>query len=145
MPLTRNYTFMSRQTQMPGRTTIMIGEMRDPRAREGDDDVYDDGCLRIEHHNYYVVCKGQRMTFTRAEFLLLSRLTLNLERVVESEELWRHAWGEAKPYNSQSLHVHMYRLRSKFEPFGIHIVNMAHVGYRITFAGCCAEQPAGSE
>jgi DNA-binding response OmpR family regulator len=122
---------------MQPRITPTANGMGSFRAVEGEGDVYDDGCLRVEHDNYYAVCKGRRMTFTRIEFLLLSCLTRNPERVVESEELWRHAWGGGKPYNSRSLHVHMYRLRGKFEPFGVRIENMAHVGYRISLAECC--------
>ena len=122
---------MSHQTQMPEHTTRNAAEMHSSHAGEVDDEVYDDGFLRVEHSNYYVVCKGRRMAFTRAEFLLLSRLARNPERVVESEQLWRYAWNDSKSYNSQSLHVHMYRLRKKFEPFGIRIENLTNVGYRI--------------
>ena len=111
-----------------------------PRRRSGAgraENVYDDGCLRVEHDSYYVVCKGSRVTFTRAEFLLLSRLTLNAERVVEAGELWRHVWGESKPYNAESLHVHMYRVRRPLEPFGIRVESLVNVGYRLSLAACC--------
>ena len=100
---------------------------------EGDADrgVYDDGHLRVEHDNYYVACEGQPLRFRRAEFLLLSRLARNTGRVVRAEELWRHAWGDGKPYNPESLHVHVYRLRSKLAPFGVRIETMVNVGYRL--------------
>lgn len=94
-------------------------------------DVYDDGRLRVEHDNYYVSCEGQALKFRRAEFLLLSRLALNASRVVRAEELWRHAWGGGKPYNAESLHVHVYRLRNKLAPFGVQIETMVNVGYRL--------------
>ena len=94
-------------------------------------DVYDDGRLRVEHDNYYVSCEGQPLRFRRAEFLLLSRLARNATRIVKAEELWRHAWGGAKPYNAESLHVHVYRLRSKLAPFGVQIETMVNVGYRL--------------
>ncbi|HEX8354138.1 MAG TPA: helix-turn-helix domain-containing protein [Pyrinomonadaceae bacterium] len=101
-------------------------------------DVYDDGHLRVEHDNYYVACGGEVLKFRRAEFLLLSRLALNMGRIVRAEELWRHAWDEGKPYNAESLHVHVYRLRSKLLPFGVRIETMVNVGYRLIPA---AEQP----
>lgn len=94
-------------------------------------DVYDDGHLRVEHDNYYVACGGVALRLRRAEFLLLSRLALNTGRVVRAEELWRHAWGGAKPYNPESLHVHVYRLRGKLAPFGVRIETMVCVGYRL--------------
>jgi DNA-binding response OmpR family regulator len=101
---------------------------RSPRA-EGD--AYDDGHLRVEHDNYYVSCAGEGLKFRRAEFLVLSRLARNATRVVKAEELWRHGWGDGKPYNAESLHVHVYRLRSKLAPFGVRIETMVNVGYRL--------------
>ncbi|HZT58429.1 MAG TPA: helix-turn-helix domain-containing protein [Pyrinomonadaceae bacterium] len=94
-------------------------------------DVYDDGRLRVEHENYYVSCGGESLKFPRTEFLLLSRLARNAERVVRAEELWRHAWGDSKPYNAESLHVHIYRLRGKLAPHRIQIETMVNVGYRL--------------
>jgi two-component system response regulator TctD len=93
--------------------------------------VYDDGHLRVEHDNYYVACAGEALRFRRAEFLLLSRLALGTGRIVKAEELWRHAWGEGRPYNAESLHVHVYRLRGKLAPFGVRIETLARVGYRL--------------
>ena len=102
--------------------------------------VYDDGHLRVEHDNYYVSCDGQPLRFRRAEFLLLSRLARNTGRVVKAEELWRHAWGDSKPYNAESLHVHVYRLRSKLAPFGVRIETMVNVGYRLVPAAEAQER-----
>lgn len=101
-------------------------------------DVYDDGRLIVEHDNYYVSCDGQALGFRRAEFLLLSRLAQNAGRVVKAEELWQYVWGESKPYNAESLHVHVYRVRNKLAPFGVQIETMVNVGYRLLPA---AEMP----
>ncbi|HEX8558161.1 MAG TPA: helix-turn-helix domain-containing protein [Pyrinomonadaceae bacterium] len=93
--------------------------------------AYDDGHLRVEHDNYYVSCAGGALKFRRAEFLLLSRLARDAARVVRAQELWRHARGDAEPYNAESLHVHVYRLRGKLAPFGVRIETMVNVGYRL--------------
>src|ERR1041385_8996627 len=93
-------------------------------------DAYDDGRLRVEHENYYAACGGVALRLPRTEFLLLSRLARNAERVVKTDELWRYAWGGGKPYNAESLHVHIYRLRSRLAPFGVQIETMVRVGYR---------------
>jgi DNA-binding response OmpR family regulator len=106
--------------------------------QEAPANVYDDGHLRVEHDNYYVACGGEALKFRRAEFLLLSRLALNTGRVVRAEDLWRHVWGGGKPYNAESLHVHVYRLRSKLAPFGVRVETMVNVGYRLVPA---AERP----
>jgi DNA-binding response OmpR family regulator len=94
-------------------------------------EVYDDGCLRVEYEDYYVACEGQALRFRRAEFLLLSRLAQSVGRVVRAEELWQYVWGESKPYNAESLHVHVYRVRNKLSPFGVRIETMVNVGYRL--------------
>lgn len=104
---------------------------RTTRAEGDADSAYDDGHLRVEHDNYYVACGGETLSFRRAEFLLLSRLARNATRIVRAEELWRYAWGDGKPYNAESLHVHVYRLRSKLAPFGVRIETMVNVGYRL--------------
>jgi two-component system alkaline phosphatase synthesis response regulator PhoP len=105
-------------------------------------DVYDDGNLRVEHDNYYVACEGRSLRLPRCEFLLLSRMVGNAGRVVRAEDLWRYAWGESKPYNADSLHVHIYRLRNKLTPFRIKIETMINVGYRlIPFERDCARTP----
>lgn len=95
------------------------------------EDVYDDGYLRIEHPHYYVACAGQSIDLSRTEFLLISRLARSIERVVTGEELWRCAWAETKPFNSDSLHVYIYRLRNKLLPYRIRIETLVHVGYRL--------------
>ena len=94
-------------------------------------EVFDDGYLRVEHNNYYVAVGGHALKFPRAEFLFLSRLARNPERVVSAEELWQYVWGGSKPLNVESLHVNIYRLRSKLEPFGLKIETMIGVGYRL--------------
>jgi DNA-binding response OmpR family regulator len=93
--------------------------------------AYDDGRLRVEHDNYYVSYDGQVVKFPRTEFLLLSRLAMNAGRVVEATKLWRHAWGNSKPYNGESLHVHVYRLRIKLAPYNVRIETMVNVGYSL--------------
>ena len=101
------------------------------RVQDADEVAYDDGHLRVEYDNYYVSCGGQTLRFPRTEFLLLSRLARSMARIVRAEELWHHAWGGSKPYNSESLHVHIYRLRNKLAPHRIHIETMVNVGYRL--------------
>ena len=94
-------------------------------------DVYDDGYLRVEHANYYVACAGETIKLSRKEFLLVSRLAQKIERIVPAEELWQHAWGARSSLNTESLHVHIYRLRRRLAPFGLKIETMVNVGYRL--------------
>jgi DNA-binding response OmpR family regulator len=112
----------------------MLGEKTtpDPRSENQDvDDVYDDGYLRVEHQNYYLTCAGHSLYLPRTEFLLISRLVRSIERAVSAEDLWRSAWGDSKPLNSESLHVYIYRLRHKLVPYQVQIDTVVNVGYRL--------------
>lgn len=107
-------------------------ELGDGLGRAQEEDVYDDGYLRVEHDNYYVSCGGTLLQLPRKEFLILSRLARNPDRIVASEEIWLGAWGAGAPLNAESLHVHIYRLRRRFAPFDINIETMVNVGYRLS-------------
>lgn len=94
-------------------------------------DVYDDGYLRVEHKNYYLACGGESIRLPRTEFLIISRLVRSVERAVSAQDLWEYAWGSHKPLNSESLHVYIYRLRSKLLPYKLRIDTLVNVGYRL--------------
>ena len=104
----------------------------------GPTDVYDDGCLRVEYPNYFVACKGRYLDLKKTEFLLVSRLVRNIERIVTFQDLWEHAWPAGKPLNLASLHVYMYKVRRKVTGFGLRIDNMINVGYSLGHGECCA-------
>ena len=95
------------------------------------DDAYDNGYLRVEHKNYYVACGGRPLKLPRTEFLIFSRLVRSPDRIVTAQELWTAVWNSNKPLNSESLHVYIYRLRSKLAEFGLEIETMVNVGYRL--------------
>ncbi|HEY0323185.1 MAG TPA: winged helix-turn-helix domain-containing protein [Pyrinomonadaceae bacterium] len=100
-------------------------------ALNADENIYDDGHLRVEHDNYYVACDGYSLRLPLKEFLILSRLTLHPGRVVPSEEIWRYAWGGDEKPNTQTIHVQIYRLRRKLAHFGLKIIAMINVGYSL--------------
>lgn len=53
---------------------------------------------------------------TNREFELLSHLAANAGRVVSRESLFERSWGFDMEFSSNSLDVHVYRLRKKIEP-----------------------------
>ena len=99
-----------------------------------EEDIYDDGYLRVEHKSYYVAVSGQPIKLPRTEFLIFSRLARTPQRIVTAEDLWQYAWGSEKPLNSESLHVFMYRLRGKLVPYSLQIETMINVGYRLVLS-----------
>src|SRR5262245_2216021 len=89
-----------------------------------DQAVYDDGYLRIEHANYYIAFDGKSILLPRKEFLIISRLARNPGRIVSFDAIWRHAWGEARSFNSGTMRVYIHRLRQKLEPFKLRILSL---------------------
>jgi DNA-binding response OmpR family regulator len=92
-------------------------------------DVFDDGFLRIEHNSYYVSCNGASIFLPRKEFLILSRLARNVNRIVPTQVLWEFVWGDHGPCNAATLRVYIYHLRKKLLPFGLSVKTLISVGY----------------
>jgi two-component system, OmpR family, response regulator TrcR len=105
--------------------------LTEPEGPNLPDEIYDDGFLRVEHKNYYVACGGIPVKLPRTEFLIFSRLARTPNRIVQANDLWASVWGADKPLNSESLHVYIYRLRTKLAAFGLQIDTMVNVGYRL--------------
>ena len=101
-------------------------------VRAAEDDVYDDGYLRVEHANYFIDCGGRLLKLSLKEFLIFSRLVRKIGRFVPAEEIWRYAWGERAAFNAQSLHVHIYRLRQRLYASALRIETKVNVGYCLT-------------
>lgn len=104
----------------------------DNQTAVAEEEVYDDGYLRIEHDNYYLACGGQQLSLSRKEFLIVSRLARKADRIVTSEDIWRYAWGNDSQFNAKSLRVHIHRLRNILMPLGLRIESMVGVGYRLS-------------
>jgi DNA-binding response OmpR family regulator len=122
------------------RPSLKLSDKRMQSLRN-DDEVYDDGYLRVEHKNYFVTCKGGFVPLSRTEFLLFSRMARSMDRVVRTVDLWERVWGRQKPLNPESLHVTVCRLRRKFEPFGLRIDSMISVGYSLSYRERPASDP----
>ena len=108
-----------------------------PELCSSSHEIYDDGCLRVEHNNYFVTCRGDYVVLSRKEFLLISRLTRNMNRIVSAEDLWRYAWPTEKPLNRDILQVYIYKVRRRLLPLGLYIENMTKVGYSLSHGECC--------
>ncbi|HKQ74835.1 MAG TPA: helix-turn-helix domain-containing protein [Blastocatellia bacterium] len=97
-----------------------------------EDAIYDDGYLRVEHDRFYVACAGKPLyNLTRKEFLILSRLVRAVGRPVTKQEIWGFAWKGDAEFNRDTLRVHVASLRRKLSPFGLDVVAVVHVGYRL--------------
>ena len=115
----------------------MLGEEKLQRKlsiknSDAEDNIYDDGFLRVEHESFYVSCGGQPLYhLSRREFLILSRLARGAGRPVTKEQIWAFVWGDEATFNASNFRVHIANLRRKLAPFGLDIIAMVHVGYRL--------------
>jgi DNA-binding response OmpR family regulator len=116
---------------MLGNTTVSASAPADVSS-----EVYDDGRLHIEYQGFYVECGGQPFYgLARKELLLLACLARHAGRIVSYETLWTAAWPQTtEPVKPRTLRVHIGTLRQKLAPFGIEIVSVIHLGYRLLTA-----------
>jgi DNA-binding response OmpR family regulator len=125
---------------------MMLGDKRTPEGlslnvSSDEDAVYDDGYLRVEHGKFYVACAGKPLyNLTRKEFLILSRLVQAVGRPVTKQEIWGFAWEGDVEFNRDTLRVHIASLRRKLSTFGLDIVAVVHVGYRLMSLAGRAEE-----
>jgi DNA-binding response OmpR family regulator len=110
-------------------------------------DVYDDGCLRVEHDKFYVACAGRPLyNLTLKEFRILSRLVREIGRPVPMSALWASGWREDSEFDDDAvklLKVHISTLRRKLKPYGIHVFSKPNIGYVLATESCICQATNG--
>lgn len=74
------------------------------------------GSLEIDPAVRDARLEGRVAGLTNREYALLEHLAHNAGRVVTREALFAHSWDDEIAFGSNSLDVHVYRLRKKIEP-----------------------------
>lgn len=102
---------------------------------ENKGEVISSGPLVLDMKQRTTMVGEQRVVLTALEFRLLHYFVVNAGRVLEREQLFESVWGYDDEFNSNSLDVFVYRLRSKLERASgkksIHTVR--GFGYRFAF------------
>jgi two-component system, OmpR family, response regulator VicR len=90
------------------------------------------GPLKINLKSRLVEIRDQKVTLTSLEFRLIHYFVVNAGRVLEREKLFETVWGYEEAFNSNSLDVFVYRLRSKLEKAsGVKLIHTIRgFGYR---------------
>jgi len=90
------------------------------------------GKLLLDQNTQQVWYDKQEIYLRHKEFLILEHLMLNLNRIISRVELFEHIWPD-KPIQSNTVDVHILRLRSKIEkPFKTkHIEAIYGEGYKL--------------
>lgn len=81
----------------------------------GQDDVIEIGPLKLDPASRRATLHDNPVTLTALEFRLLHYFVANSGRVLEREALFETVWGYEEEFNSNSLDVFVYRLRTKLE------------------------------
>lgn len=106
-----------------------------------EDEVYDDGYLRVEYNNYYVACRNVPMySLSRKEFFVLTAILRGNGRPVRYQDIWCAVWGETDECKDEVLRAHITNLRRKLTPYGIEITSMIGVGYYLQIRPSDAER-----
>ena len=91
------------------------------------------GDLEIDFAKRAVKVRGESVHLTRTEFDILALLARNPDRVVTARMLLENVWGPEYVGDTQTLRVHVSRLRKKVERPGDvprHILTEPGVGFR---------------
>jgi DNA-binding response OmpR family regulator len=80
--------------------------------------------------------KNKTIRLPRQEYLLLKYLIINKSKLILREEIYEHVWGKDNYYDSNTIDVHIKRLRNKLKSLTGHdwIKSIYGRGYKIYFS-----------
>jgi DNA-binding response OmpR family regulator len=106
------------------------------REREQASEGITVGEVRVDLERREVTLAGRPVVMTAREFDLVAHLAQNRGRVVSRESLFEAAWGYDAEFSTNSLDVHLYRVRKKLEtdPAGPRYLHTVR-GYGYRFGG----------
>jgi len=97
------------------------------RQRGAAVNVIEHGRLRLDPASLSVTCEGRAVPLQRREFMLLHKLLQSAGQVLSRSQLEESVYGWGDGVESNSLDVHIHRLRRKLYPEVIRTVR--GVGY----------------
>lgn len=74
-----------------------------------------DGLLALDKESCRIYKKGQEIELTGREFLLLSYLMENADKIISKERLYEQVWGEYSSICDNTIMVHIRHIREKIE------------------------------
>ena len=93
------------------------------------------GQVEFDPATRQVLVRGQAPALTSTEFGILEILMRRSPNVVDRRSIAQHVWdNEADAFGSNTIDVHLARLRAKLTGGGVRIQTVRGVGYRITAA-----------
>jgi len=89
------------------------------------------GRLRLDVEGRRLYVDGQPVDLSARELAIMELLLLKEGRVVTKQQLVDHLYGWEEGSSSNSVAVFIYRLRKRFEPYGVSIRTVRGMGYVI--------------
>lgn len=78
-------------------------------------DILNVGPLSLHRESSRVYKSGQEISLTGREFLLLSYLMENADKIISKERLYEQVWGEYSSICDNTIMVHIRHIREKIE------------------------------
>jgi len=89
------------------------------------------GRLRLDVAGRRLYADGQPVYLSMRELSIMELLLLKQGRVVTKQQIVDHLYGWEESSASNSVAVFIYRLRKRFEPYGVNIHTVRGMGYVI--------------
>jgi two-component system alkaline phosphatase synthesis response regulator PhoP len=89
------------------------------------------GPIVVDSERHTVSLKGESVTLTAKEFLLLEYLLKHKERVLSRDVLLTDVWGYRYTGGTRTVDVHVRRLREKLPVLGNALVTVKQFGYKL--------------
>ena len=84
------------------------------RFGKAENNIYDDGNLKVDYINKEVTVKGKEVKLTSIEFKLLTYLIDNKNRLVSKDEIFDNVWNDKFTLDG-TLNVHIRKIREQIE------------------------------
>ncbi|WP_214105897.1 response regulator transcription factor [Acrocarpospora catenulata] len=90
------------------------------------------GHIELNTTSYQVHVSGELVHLPLREFELLHFLMRNVDRIVTREQITRYVWSSATPAATNTIAVHLKRLRARLNDHDDHLIQTVRgVGYRM--------------
>jgi DNA-binding response OmpR family regulator len=88
----------------------------------------------VDLNSNVFVFRGQSLSLSPTQAELMETLCRRSPGIVAHDTIIRHVWGRDEPADPRkNIHIHVHNLQPKLKPFGVSIVNVLDVGYRVHF------------
>ncbi|MBS3779018.1 MAG: response regulator [Desulfovermiculus sp.] len=105
--------------------------LRRSQPRQAQEEVWEQGGLRVEFDAFQVFVDDQEIELTSTEFHLLAALIRSGGRVLTREQLLDQVWGYEFDGYARTVDTHMHRLRHKLGRVADRMQTVRGVGYKL--------------